>query len=181
MITPIDKRLILLPSESEMRGLFFIPEQYKDAATACLVIARGSKVNPFIKKDSVVLCEIGFSERLTRKVGNTAQFWCQESNVYAILIDGKIHPYGRKVLIRRAIQETHINGILIPENRRYQSLEGTIERLGLCREHFKVNGLKLGARIRLVEWKEHMKDVTLEDGSYGLIVHESDLLLEYED
>ena len=164
-----------------MRGMFFIPEQYKDAATACFVVARGNKVNPFIKKNSVVLCEVGFGDRLNNTIGGTAKFWCQESNVYAILIDGKIHPYGRKVLIRRAMAETHVNGIMIPENRRYQSLEGTIERLGLSREHFKVNGLKLGARIRLVEWREHMKDVTLEDGSYGLIVNESDLLFQYED
>lgn len=158
-----------------------MPEQYKDAATACLVIARGNKVNPFIKKDSIVLCEVGFGDRLNNKVGTTAQFWCQETNVYAVIINRQIHPIGRKVLIRRAIQETHINGILIPENRRFQSLDGTIERMGLCREHFKVQGIKIGTRIRLEEWKDHMKDVTLEDGSYGLIVNESDLLLQYED
>lgn len=181
VIQPLNKRLILAPSESEMRGMFFIPEQYKDAATSCLVIAKGKDVSPFIKVGEVVLCEVGFGDRLNNTLQGTRHFWCQEQNIYAVFRKRQIYPFGRRVLIRRDIQDTTVGSIVIPENRRYQSLEGTIERIGLCREHFKVNGLVVGARIRLTEWKEHMTEVTLEDGAYGLIVNESDILYTHED
>lgn len=161
--------------------MFFIPEQYKDAATSCLVIAKGKDVSPHIKVGAVVLCETGFGDRKNNLISGTNQFWCEEQNVYAVFLNKLIYPYGRKVLIRRAIQETQVNGILIPENRRYQSLDGTIERIGLSRQPFRVKGLKVGSRIRLEEWKGHMTEVTLEDGAYGLIVNETDLLLQYED
>lgn len=179
MYQPIHNRLILHPSDSRMRGGIFVPEIYNDASTSCKVLAKGERVTHFIKVGDVVLCQVGFGDRKNNTVDGRA-FWCREHNVYGVIKDNIIFPIGRKVLIKRDIADKNVGGIVIPENRRTQSLDGTIHRLGLTREYYKTNGLALGMEVRLKEWMEHMIEVTLEDGSYGLIVNESDLLLAYE-
>lgn len=179
-IKPIKDRLLLHPSDSSMRGSLFIPDRYKDASTSCKVIEVGPDVSPFIKKDDIVLCQVGFGDRKNNTVDNTRTFWCREHNIYAVIKNKEIYPIGRKVLIKRDIADKYVGEIVIPENRRYQSLDGEIVKLGLSRRHFKIKGLRPGMKIRLTEWSEHMIDMTLSDGSYGLIVNESDILFSYE-
>lgn len=165
-----------------MRGSLFVPDRYKDAATACKVIAKGGDVTHYIKEGDTVMCQVGFGDRLNNTVDYTRSFWCQEHNIYGVLKNNIIFPIGRKVLVSRDIAERiHGGGVLEPENRRYQSLDATIVRMGLTRLPYRTSGLRIGMRIRLKEWMEHMIEVTLEDGSYGLIVLESDLLMSYED
>jgi len=179
-IKPIGKRLILLPSESRMRGAIFVPEQYKDAATSCLVVAKGDLVLNTIKPGMIVLCEVGFGDRKNNIIEGTSKFICQESNIYAVFINGKMYPIGNRILIRRDVSEKIDYGIVIPENRRFQSLDGTIERIGITRKPFRTKGFLVGDKIQLKEWADHMIGVTLEDGGYGLIVNEKDLLFKYE-
>lgn len=179
-IVPINDRLILRPSDSAMRGTLFVPEQYRDGATSCLVLSRGKDVTHYIKTNEYVLCETGFGERQANHFPGTRDFWCKEHNIYAVVRNNIIFPIGKKILIRRDVDDSEINGIIIPENRRYQSLNGTIVRLGLTRDGFKTNGLAPGSKICLKEWNESMICLTLEDGSYGLIVNESDILYKYE-
>lgn len=181
MIKPINKRLILQPSDSTIRGSIFIPETFKDAATTCLVIAAGSKVMPILKPGEIVMCEVGFGDRLNNTVEGTRSFWCEEHNIYGLLRDGKIHPIGNKILIRRDVEDKYEGMIVIPETRRSQSLLGTIERMGITRTPFKTIGLKAGLKIQLKEWSEAMTQVTLEDGGHGMIVNESDIICYYED
>ena len=160
-----------------MRGGIFVPEQYKDAATACLVMGVGPNVNPLIKLGDTVLVPIGFGERKNNVIEEKAGwFICKDSHVHALMRNRTVYPIGRRVLIRRDIMEKEVGGIVIPENRRFQSLFGTIERIGLTRKHFKISGLKVGMKIRLTEWTPEMIETALEDGSYGLIVNETDLL-----
>lgn len=173
---PINNNLILKPNDSVMRGTIFIPEKYTDAATSCLVVAKGDKTSPFYKVGDVVLCEVGFGERKNYTIEGSRDFICKDHNIYAVVKNNIIFPIGNKVLIKRDIADKEIGGIIIPENRRFQSLFGTVVRLGLTRKHFKVNEIKVGSCVRLVEWQQHMQEATLEDGSYGLIVNEKDLL-----
>jgi len=175
-IKPVGNRLVLLPNESRMRGIIQIPDIYKDGSTACMVLARGPKADPQIKEGATVLCEAAFGERKNMTIGDTKAFWATDQNIYALLEKGKIIPYGRKVLIRRDVDDAMVGGIVIPENRRFQSLYGTIERLGRTRLPFKTNGLKIGLRIRLTEWEAHYAQVELEDGGHGVIVNEKDIL-----
>lgn len=179
MLKPINDRLILHPSDSRMRGGIFIPETHTDASTSCMVLAKGEKVTHFIKEGDTVLCQVGFGDRKNNTVEGRA-FWCRQHNIYAVLKDNIIFPIGRKILLKRDIADKEVGGIIIPENRRYQSLDGTIVRLGLTREIYKTIGLEIGMHVRIKEWMEHMTAVTLEDGGYGLIINESDLLFAYE-
>lgn len=179
-IKPLHNRLILRPSDSAARGMIFIPESYRDAATSCLVISAGNQVNPLIKAGDVVLCQVGVGTRNAGDFPGTRDFWCKEDNIYAVFRARQIYPLGRKVLIRRDISDEYVGSIVIPENRRFQSLYGTIERIAISRKPLRVSGLSVGMKIRLVEWHESMIEVTLEDGSYGLIVNDTDLLYFYE-
>lgn len=186
MITPIHDRLILRPSDSLMRGSIFIPETYTDASTSCKVISKGSKVSPLININDTVLCEVGFGDRKAGFFEGTRDFWCKEENIYAIIRNRTIYPLGRKILIRRDIADSHhgevlrpdgtLGTIVIPANRRYQSHLGTVERIGITRSPLRVNGIKVGDSIRLVEWMEHYTEIELENGGYGLIVNDTDLL-----
>jgi len=179
-IIPINNRVILSPSVSTMRGGLFVPEKYQGAATSCLVIERGKNVHPAIKKGDIVLCEVGFGDRENNIIEGTRNFICRDTNIYALVKNSLIFPLGRRVLLKRDILEKQVGSIVIPETRRTQSLYGTIERIGVSREHFKVRGIELGRRVRIAQWEPHIVEVTLEDGSYGIIVNENDLLF-YED
>lgn len=179
MITPTKKRLILKPSDSEMRGTMFIPEGIKHRmSTSCKVVARGPEVNPAVKVGNVVLCRVGVDRSKT--IDRTASFWSSEDSIYAIVRNQTILPIGKTVLIRRDVQETEVGGIVIPENRRSQSLEGWVVRRGLYQGQTGIEGIIPGRKIRLTEWQPHMVQVRLEDQSEGLIVLESDILFCYE-
>src|SRR6478609_3590714 len=128
-IKPLHKRLILRPSDSVMRGTIFVPETYTDASTSCKVIAKGDGVTDLIKEGDVVLCQVGLGTRNSGQIEGSRDFWCQENNIYAVIRNRKIFPFGRKILIRRDIQDEYHGTIVIPENRRSQSLTGTIERV----------------------------------------------------
>lgn len=178
MITPLHSRLILRPNDSQARGFIFVPSQYQDGSTSCLVIARGKDVNPLIKVGDVVFCQNGLGNRSAGHFEGSKDFWADESNVYAVFRSGKILPFGRKVLIRRDISDEYHGSIVIPENRRYQSLYGTIERIAISRKPMRVAGLTVGMKIRLTEWMPHYIELELENGGYGLLVNDSDLLCE---
>lgn len=180
MIQPLGKRLILRPSISAVRGTLFVPEQYRDATTSCKVIARGKNVNPVIKTGDVVFCQNGLGNRSAGHFENSKDFWAEESNIYAIMIAGDIYPLGRKVLLRREIEDEYVGSIVIPANRRYQSLFATIERIAVSRLPLRISGLSVGMRIRLKEWEAHFIECELADGSYGLIVNDTDLLYAIE-
>jgi len=172
----IGKKLFLEPSISAMRGMIAIPSNVARASNMCRVVHRGSGVNLNIKVGDTVICQNGFAERRDMKLGDN--FFCTEDNVVAVMRKGKIYPIGKKILFRRDIAESSVNGIVIPENRRMQSLYGRIERFGLTREQFRFQGLNLTSTYRLKEWAAHIVDIQLEDGSYGLIINEDDLLCE---
>lgn len=177
----LNDNVLLLPSESRMRGMFFVPEKYTDGATSCLVISAGEKVNPVIKPGSTVLVLSGNKIRKNNIIDDTKKFICSASNIYGIIIKNKIYSFGRTVIIKRDISDKYKGNIVIPENRRTQSLEGTVLRKGITRQHCKVNGINIGDNIVLKEWQPHMIEITLEDGSFGLIVQESDILYKHED
>lgn len=168
------KKLFLIPSVSRTRGMIFVPEDFASGTPMCRVASRGEKVNQFIDRNDVVLCPNSFSDRknLTYKGG----FFCDENHVFAVIKNNKTFPLGRRVLIERHIQEKNEGGIIIPENRRYQSLEGTVIRLGLNQKHFRVNDISPGDEIVLTGWKLDMVEVSLPDGKFGLIVNENDIL-----
>jgi co-chaperonin GroES (HSP10) len=178
---PIGDRVILGPNASRSRGIIEVPETYRDGSTSCLVLEKGNLVSPQIKIGSVVLCEAGFGDRKNLTINGTTSFWARENNIYAVIENRKIYPIGRKVLIRRDIEDTHIGGILIPANRRFQSLCGSVVRLGLTRKPFKTIGIKVNSRVMLTEWQAHYANVELEDGGYGVIVNEEDILYIEQD
>jgi co-chaperonin GroES (HSP10) len=88
-----------------------------------------------------------------------------------------IYSFGRTVIVKRDVAKKITDGgIEIPENRRTQSLTGEVIRLGISTKPFRVNGIKPGMKVRLKEWEAHMIELELEDGSFGLIVKETDIL-----
>lgn len=174
----INNRLLLQPSSSKIRGGIAIPESVVSATSMCRILIKGNKVSPFLKENDVVICENGFSERKTMTIEDC--FICKEDNIIAVFRNGVIWPIGNKILIERDIAESTNNGIIIPENRRIQSLFGTVVRFGITRKPYNVNEIEVGIRICLKEWDAHMIEVSLEDGSFGLIVNENDLLYKIE-
>lgn len=174
----IGKRLLLSPSLSRVRGSIFIPDYLRESTSICKVVSRGGGVQSFIKQNDTVLCQKGFADRDSLTIGNC--FFCNEWNIFAVLVKGQIMPTGRRVLIRRDIKDKYEGSIVIPENRRFQSLFGTVERFGITREPFRYADLKKGDYIQLKEWSQEMIEIELEDGGYGLIVKEEDILYKYE-
>lgn len=179
-IQAIRKRIILNPSVSKARGLIAVPETYQDASTSCLVVSAGADCNPALKPGVVALCAVGFAGR-KEKINEEGHFWAEEKNIYGIVKNNTIFPIGRTILIKRDVQEIKVGSIVIPENRRAQSLTGTVLRFGITRDRFRVQGINKGDRIQLVQWEPHMLQIQLEDGSEGLIVLENDLLCKYEE
>lgn len=108
-------------------------------------------------------------------------FLCSDTDIFAILWKKKIFPIGVRYLIERDVQD-HISpgGIITPENRRYQSLIGTVRQKGLLGIHdkFKVSCIDIGSRIHLTEWSENMTELPFE-GKYHLIVNEKDILFKW--
>jgi len=180
MITPLNKRLILRPNASEVRGFIFIPHDFRDSSTSCKVIARGKDVNPVIKEGDVVFCQNGLGNRNAGHFEGSKDFWAEEDNIYGLLRFGSIFPLGRKVLLRRDIADKYHGSIVVPENRRYQSLYATIERIAVSRQPLRVAGLSAGMQVHLTEWMPHFVELELEDGGYGLIVNDTDLLYAIE-
>lgn len=176
-IKPIKNKIILRPNASRMRGGIFVPDDYaKHASTACLVVAKGDRINPQIKQGSIVLCKTGIGTR-KEPMNEHGDFWATEDHIYGLHRDNQIFPYGKKVLIRRDIKDVFTEGgIQIPQRVRYQSLTGTIVQLGIFRGYYNVNGLEIGAKIRLTDWHESMLQVDLEDGSHGMIVDQHHIL-----
>jgi co-chaperonin GroES (HSP10) len=174
----INNRLLLQPSVSRMRGGIAIPHSVAEATNMCRILIKGNLVSPFLKEGDVVICENGFSERKTMTIEDC--FICKESNIVAKLQSGMVYPIGKKILIRRDVQEDNVHGIVIPANRMYQSLTGTVVRFGITRQRFNVFGIEIGDKIGFQEWNESMIEVSLEDGSYGLIVNENDLVYKIE-
>lgn len=173
----LTSKILLRPSVSAQRGAIFIPETSR-ASSACIVELAGPDVKPPIKEGSQVLCRVGIGDRNVDLVEGC--FLTEASKCYAIFYKKQIFPLGRTVLVRRFIGDYKQGGILIPANRNYQSLEVEIIRLGLSRKPCKVNGYAPGDIVRLKEWSQDMIETQLEDGSYGLIVTENDLLYKYE-
>lgn len=177
---PLNSNLILEPSSSKTRGSLYVPDNWLDATTSCRVVAVGPNVNPVIKVGCIVLCQTGFAGRLTHQLKGSKNFWCEEKNIYGIVRNNIIHPLGLLVLIKRDLADAYHGLIVVPENRRTQSLTGQVLRYGISRLPSKINGIKLGSFVRLTEWQDWMLQIELEDGSEGLIVKEDDLLYTYE-
>lgn len=131
-----------------------------------------------IKVGDVVLCKVGVDRSNT--IGDTTHFWSTEHSIYAVIKNKIIFPIGRTVLIRRDIQEAYQGDVIIPENRRTQSLEGWVVRCGIHYGHTRVNGITPKTKIRLKQWEAHMIQCQLEDGSEGMIVNDNDILFKYE-
>lgn len=156
--------------------MIFIPDNLVSTDSMCKVAAKGDGVSHFIRVNDVAMVSIHSGDRQNLTFANG--FFCGEENIFAVIRNGLIYPLGNRVLIRRDIADEYTDGgILIPENRRYQSLFGTIIRWGLSRKEPKIP-VGPGDRIRLTEWGAHMVEVRLPDGDYGLIVNEDDLLYQ---
>lgn len=168
----------LIPSASPNRGLLFIPETVAEHTAMCKVASRGKNVSHFIQANDVVMCENFFSDRQNLTLANG--FFCESRKVFAVIKNKLIYPIGRKLLIRRDMEETRELGIVIPENRRFQSLFGTVIRWGLFRGTPNLP-IGPGDKIRLKKWEASMVEVQLPDGGYGLIVDEKDLLYKIEE
>ena len=179
-IQPIKKRVILQPSDSLMRGSIFIPENMVHRmSTACKVIARGPDVHQTIKVGDVVLCKVGVDRSNT--IDDTTQFWSTQDSIYAVIKKNNIiFPIGRTVLIKRDVMESKEGFVVVPENRKTQSLDGWVVRTGIYYGHTRVNGISQGSKVRLTGWEPHMIQIQLEDGSEGLIVNDKDILFKYE-
>lgn len=177
----LNKRLILSPSISEMRGMFFVPERFREGTSMCMVLNKSDDVNPAIKVGEIVVCEFAFGDRKNMIIEGTKDFYCKEHNIIGIFKNKQLIPIGNRILIRRDMEEKKQSEILFQlENRSYQSLFGTVMRFGLTRKPFRVNGINVGDYIRLEEWQPHMTQVELPDGGHGLIVLEKDILYKHE-
>ena len=175
MIKTLHKRLLVQPSISQMRGSIFIPENMAAATTVCRVLSAGHTVNKLLQPGTIVLVENGIADR--NGLAFKDSFFVKEENVFAIIRNGEILPIGKTVLILRDLrEEVSVGGIITPENRKAQSLFGSILRMGITREIFRTQGIKIGDNIRLTRWEPHMVEVEIPGMGFGLIVKETDLL-----
>lgn len=172
---PIKKRLLLTPSKSEMRGGLFIPENVIDNTGTCLVVNVSDDLDIPVRKGDVVICQTTAGNRNSITDG---LFLAKQSQIYARISNKAVFPFGKTILIKRDLSSIEVGGIYIPENRRMQSLGGTIHRIGLTRKPFA--NASIGDYVILKQWESHMIEIQLEDGSYGLIVNDSDLLARVE-
>jgi co-chaperonin GroES (HSP10) len=174
----VGTNVLVAPSVSRSRGMIAIPDTVTDGATACIVLKAGNKANPLIKEGDTVMVMNGIGARGRNFLPNIGKnFLVSDTEVYAVFRKGAIIPLGRTVLIKRDIQSINHGSIFIPEKLRAQSLTGEVIRLGLTREPFRsAFDLRPGMKIMLEEWKPEMVEVQLEDGSFGLIVNEKDIL-----
>jgi co-chaperonin GroES (HSP10) len=182
MITKINKligdRIMLTHSVSRMRGVIEIPEYIYEHTASCMILKVGSKVKIPIKSGDKVLCQSGIGSRMHLKEGNV--FLAREENIIGLISGQAIIPFGNKLLIKRDKKGLELqSGILIPENKRGQSLGGTIVGFGVSRSKV-ANGAEVGDYILLKEWEPHMIEVQLPDKSYGLIVNQSDVICVVE-
>lgn len=191
----IGDRVLLKPSVSEYRGMIAIPKNSSENVSTCEVLAHGKKTHPLIQEGRIVFAHCGSGERNTT-YGENKGYLTKNANVFAILNKQGIVPLGRKLLILRDIREESTEGgIIIPENRRTQSLEGWIIRFGIPgdNKYFRPE-VEIGDKIRLNGWEAHMLEVgippqMLKDDArlghvpqrhgFGLIVNEKDLLFKW--
>jgi co-chaperonin GroES (HSP10) len=149
-----------------------------------------------IKKGSIVLVDSAFSERKFSifpdgTPDGEKDFLCQDKYVFAVFFNQKIIPLGKRILIRRDLEEKIEKGIIVgaeaqPETD--QSLSGTVIQFGILPRgtnrngnpnRWRVNGIAIGDRVMLHRWSEKWTEVSM-DGIFYLIVEETDLLYKYE-
>jgi co-chaperonin GroES (HSP10) len=170
---PIRKRLLLTPSKSQTRGSLFIPENVIDNTGTCLVVEVSDDLDIPVKKGDVVVCQTTAGNRNSIQKG---VFVANQNQIYAVIANKSVFPIGKTILIKRDLGSIESGNIVIPENRRMQSLGGWIHRIGISRKAF--TNANQGSYVLLNKWESHMIEVELEDRSYGLIVKDSDLLAE---
>lgn len=177
------KYLILEESKSEYRGAIAVPETFASRTSSCIVASVGPKVTLPLKEGDIVFCSTNFGERKNLRVEGWNAFFCKESQIFAMERKGKVYPFGPRYLIRRIMgDEVSRGGIICPETWRYQSLDGIVAGIGILgrnkKSRWKMNGPKLGDKIRLKSWGEHMIEIGIMN-EYYLLVDESDLLFKY--
>lgn len=112
-------------------------------------------------------------------------FICDDKYVYALFINKKIVPLGKRILVRRLTGEVKRGEIVAAAEAQEstdQSRECIIEMPGILSrtlkkgkpERWKVN-FAIGDRIMLNHWNEHWIEVSM-DGVYYLVVREEDIL-----
>jgi co-chaperonin GroES (HSP10) len=161
------------------------------------VIDCGDKVKHGIKKGVIVLVDAAFTERRYcvfpdgDNPDGQEDFLCQDKYAFAIFRNKQIFPLGRRILIRRDMDEKLEKGIVVEASAQPstdQSMKGTVVQFGILprklNKHKKpvrwqVNGIGIGDRIVLDKWSENWTEVSM-DGVYYLIVAEADLLYKYD-
>jgi len=94
-----------------------------------------------------------------------------------------VYPIGRKVLVKRIIEDRKIGSIEVPDTARsaHQSLDVQIVRFGILKpgDFWRFDDVHVGDVVHLLEWREHMIELDYEN-EYCLIVNESDMEFRYE-
>lgn len=158
-----------------MRGGIFIPENVIDNTGTCLVVETSDDLTIPVRKGDVVICQTTAGNRNSIENG---LFLANQSQIYALITNRSVFTFGKTILIKRDLNSITVGSIAIPENRRMQSLGGWVHKIGISRTPF--TNTTTGSYVLLNRWESHMIEVQLEDGSYGLIVKDTDLLAEIE-
>lgn len=192
-LKPLKKNLILRTSVSAIvTGTdLVIPERYMSANNTCMVVSRGSNVNPHIQEGCFVLFDndVQAKRRIVNKQDASIDFVCHEKNILGLVVgqagrEKKLIPLGDWVLFERFKgEEAEESGIITKlETRNYQSLKGWARAVGLMapgrsrKVEININSdLSINDSYEILSgWREHMKEFSYQ-GKHYLLVRSNDI------
>lgn len=177
MISTIKDKVLLRPDASKIRSSIYVPETYRSRPSVCQVMDYNGR-KPFRSGDVVVINAL--SNLRTESLNEYGDFIISDKEIHGVFRKKIMWPIGSWVLVRRIMGDEKHGTIIIPENRRYQSLDAEIVRFGITTydDSFTLQDVFPGDRVRLTQWEPHMIELDLD--GYHLLVKEKDLLYKHE-
>lgn len=176
IISTIRDKVLLRPDNSSARGSIYVPETYRKRPSVCKVMDYNGRLP--IKGKKIIINSL--TNERTDPINDYGDFLISDKHVHGMIHKNVFYPLGSWVLVKRIMGEDQQGSIIIPENRRYQSLEAEVVRFGVTtyNDSFRIQGIEEGDKVRLTQWEPHM--IELDLGGYHLLVKEKDLLFKYE-
>lgn len=176
IISTIKDKALLRPDNSSVRGMIYVPDSHKKRPSVCKVMDYNGRLP--IKGKRIIINSL--TNERTDPLNEYGDFIISDKHIHGMLHKKKFYPFGSWVLVKRIMGEDYQGSIIIPENRRYQSLDAEVISFGITtyNDSFTLQGINVGDRVRLTQWEPHM--IELDLNGYHLLVKEKDLLFKWD-
>lgn len=145
---PYDKSVLVERVKLEIEASLFLPETAKSPQNEGIVAAVGPNVKPSIK----VGMRVVYNKLSNQFVTYGGKTWhvVHEDDVYAEVIDGRLHAKGMRIFVDRDTKEMQLNsGIILPGTQKVQ-MQGKVVAAGeLCQQ------VKVGDLVILSSYVDH--------------------------